>query len=223
MAATTDCKENKQCNDPPANGKKSELWRLLFAAEHLKFHESDDTTLPPPPPPPARQQDQTGESSTAIKVPTKFDILLGRDKASFRHVGNQHFRVIVGMHRERYQSCKSREEKGRVTSQVIRSIKESGGRFLRKNEETGYYEAANDEVAHEKVSHALRSAKDPTKKLPRKRKRSSTKPPTPEDEERYQFIMREQQKILQELLQEQDAFEVRGVPNMETMTASVKV
>ena len=124
-------------------------------------------------------------------VPSRLDVLCGRDKVAYSHVGNRRFRVIVSMNRERYQSCKPREAKTRITTEIIKSIRESGGRFLQKNETTGLYEDAGDDYAHEKVSHALRSAKDPKKKAPRKKRKVVRKPPTQEENRAFEFMYRD--------------------------------
>merc|ERR1711933_63850 len=34
----------------------------------------------------------------------KKDVLCGRDKITFSHCGNKRFRVVINMHRERYQN-----------------------------------------------------------------------------------------------------------------------
>jgi methyl coenzyme M reductase gamma subunit len=145
----------------------------------------------------------TGVSRKTMKnddmVPSMMDILCGRDKVSYSHVGNRRFRVIVEMNYQRYQKCTTREAKTRITDEIIEGIRECGGRFLRKNEDTGMYEDVGDEYAHEKVSHALRSAK-PKSTKPRKKRKSVKKPPTPQEDKTFEFIYREQQKIFQEML-----------------------
>ena len=138
-------------------------------------------------------------------VPGKLDILCGRDKVSYGHVGNRRFRVIVAINRERYQSSSSRDAKTRITDEIIKDIRQCGGRFLKLNEETNTYEDVGDEYAHEKVSHALRSAKDPKKKAPRKKRKVVRKPPTPQENRAFDFLYTEQQKIFQQLLAEQQA------------------
>lgn len=148
--------------------------------------------------------DANCHEKTSDIVPTNVDILLGRDKVSYSHVGNKRFRVVVAMNRERYQSCGSREAKSKITAEVIQSIRECNGRFLKLNPKTKTYEEVGNDVAHEKVSHALRSAKDPKTKAPRKkRKQIAPKPPTPQENKTFEFMFREQQKIFQQMLGEQ--------------------
>jgi hypothetical protein len=156
-------------------------------------------------------------------VPSNFDILLGRDKLSHSHPGNKRFRVVVAMNRERYQNCTSRDGKTCITGEVIASIKECGGRFLRKNNTTGLYEAVGNDVIHEKVSHALRSAKDPKKKAPRKKKKVVRKAPSPEENKTFHSLFQEQNKIFQQLLLEHSTVESANDMRNETWQSEVLV
>jgi hypothetical protein len=145
-------------------------------------------------------------SMSPSNSPTKFDVLLGREKESLNHVGNKRFRVMVALHRNQYQSSTTRVAKTCITTKLINDIHDCGGRFLKKNEITGEYEEVNHKEAHEKVSHALRQAKDPSaKKAPRKPRKVVRKPPTPQENKAFDFMFVEQQRIFQELLAEQYA------------------
>lgn len=99
----------------------------------------------------------------------KKDVLCGREKFSFGHCGNKRFRVVIDMHRDRYQNTTLKEEKTQIIMDIIRLIEESGGRFLKRSED--YHDCwcvAGFQCSREKVSHALRSNKH--------RKRKTTKP-----------------------------------------------
>jgi NDP-sugar pyrophosphorylase family protein len=104
---------------------------------------------------------------TIVLVPDKFDVLCGRDSESISHLGTKRFRTIIDMNRERYQNAKTRDDKYRITDETINAI---GGYFLRKDLKTNKWHDIGHHEAHEKVSHALRSAKDPKMKCPRKQK-----------------------------------------------------
>jgi len=92
------------------------------------------------------------------------DIICGRGQATHHHIGNKRFRQLIEMNRERYQTAKVRDYKTRVTLEIIELIRSCNGRFL-----SGELEEIHDEnVLREKVSHALRSAKDPNRKRIRK-------------------------------------------------------
>lgn len=132
-------------------------------------------------------------------VPGDYDVLCGRDKTSFCHTGNKRFRVIVAMNFERYQNCATREDKTIITEEILEGIRECGGRFLKLNKKTGEYNVVSSACAHEKVSHALRSAK-PKSNKPRKKRKIVHKPPTVEENEAFRFIYNEQQRIFREML-----------------------
>lgn len=88
-----------------------------------------------------------------------FDVLLGRDKTSHGNAGNKHFRKLVQKHRDEYQWAPMRKQKSKITRTVIESITSRGGRFLRYDPTTKTYEPISTVDCHEKVSHALRSAR----------------------------------------------------------------
>jgi hypothetical protein len=101
------------------------------------------------------------------------DVLFGRDKSAHHHPGNKRFRSIVQAYRETYQNATRRGEKNRITNDIIGLVRDHGGRFLRKYDETlatdtprrvgdcCWVEVKDSAVIYEKVSHALRSAKEP--------------------------------------------------------------
>jgi hypothetical protein len=130
-------------------------------------------------------------------VPTRYDVLCGRDHDSVSHVGNRRFRAIVAMNRERYQNAKSRDSKYRITDETINL---TGGRFLRKDPKTNMWDDIGHHEAHEKVSHALRSAKNPKKKCPRKQKTIVPENLTKEENLVYETLLSQQKRIFEELI-----------------------
>lgn len=93
-----------------------------------------------------------------IDTPQDFDILLGRGKTSFNHVGNRRFRVFIGLHLRRYMDASSRMEKTLVVNGVVEAIQEAGGRFLKQDSKTEKWFQVTPKMAREKVGHALRDA-----------------------------------------------------------------
>jgi hypothetical protein len=130
------------------------------------------------------------------------DVLCGRDKLSYAHVGNKRFRHIIAMNREAYQiAAPSRAEKTSITSETITMVRASGGRFLKFDETTGEFRELGEYYIHEKVSHALRSAKDPSRPCIKKRHElQKCHVPTPEEDALFQETWREQQRIFQSLV-----------------------
>jgi len=98
------------------------------------------------------------DTTQPIDEPMDFDILLGRGKTSFNHVGNRRFRVFIGLHLRRYMDAQSRMEKTLVVNSVVEAIQEAGGRFLKQDAKSKKWFQVNSKMAREKVGHALRDA-----------------------------------------------------------------
>jgi hypothetical protein len=91
-----------------------------------------------------------------IAVPRSIDVLMGREKLAFTHVGNGHYHYLIGEYQARYDACETRIEKTIIASALIMQVKENGGRFLlRKKGETNWSEAA-ESVVSERVTNAFR-------------------------------------------------------------------
>mmetsp|Transcript_29760 Transcript_29760/g.45109 ORF Transcript_29760/g.45109 Transcript_29760/m.45109 type:complete len:551 (-) Transcript_29760:311-1963(-) len=95
-------------------------------------------------------------SSAPIERPEDLDILLGRTKISFNHVGNRKFRVFIDKHLQRYMDAQSRMEKTLVVNSVVEAIQDGGGRFLKQDNKTKKWYKVSAKMAREKVGHALR-------------------------------------------------------------------
>ncbi|CAB9507083.1 expressed unknown protein [Seminavis robusta] len=95
------------------------------------------------------------------------DVLCGRSKASFNHVGNRRFRSIVSGALDEYHQATSKWAKSMVATKLVGMINADGGRFLKQRKDSGeeWFELSTQE-AKAKVSHAIRdaiAAKDKTK------------------------------------------------------------
>jgi len=155
---------------------------------------------------------------------TNKDVLCGRDKVSFSHCGNKRFRHIIEMYRERYQTAPVKDDKTKIIMEIVALIKNSGGRFLKrrinetKDEEIGIdrmsvqteedfssWYVIDEQCAHEKVSHALRSARDPNRKEKRKKRQSQQRSETEHHSEHFKNLLRFQGMIFQDLLKRYNA------------------
>ena len=148
---------------------------------------------------PSPSKAHTSPSKNPISV-TKLDVLCGRDKVSHAHEGNKRFRKIIEKHREDYQTAQNREKKTSITCKIIQVVQGNGGRFLKKNDSTEKWEVVTEVYAKEKVSHALRSAKDPNRPKVKKRRVIPKYIPTPREEEIFQAALRDQQRIFKSLI-----------------------
>jgi len=128
----------------------------------------------------------TGASSPEGLNPA--DIVCGRDKLSHSHEGNKRFRKIIQSYRRRYQTATRREEKTRITGEIVALVEKSGGRFLKTADDepattttTPTWVEVDAAGIHEKVSHALRSARDPNQIKTKRRRSDATQVPSPEE------------------------------------------
>ena len=136
------------------------------------------------------------------------DVLLGRDKRSHNHVGNKRFRELIHAFRQEYQDTRYRREKSRITQQIIDIIVSiRGGRFLKYDQKQNEWCAVGASEQYEKVSHALRSAREPTSRVlstKEKPTRQIAIPAKPENARTsFKKLMQEYQGLVQ-LLDDRD-------------------
>jgi hypothetical protein len=92
----------------------------------------------------------------SIDRPGPYDIICGRCRVSFHHVGNRRFRVTIALNLQQYKQAKSKREKSAVIVSILHMLQyEVGARFLKKSKKVGFVEIST-KLAHQKVGHALR-------------------------------------------------------------------
>ena len=115
---------------------------------------------------------------------------------------------MIVMKREAYQKALSQNERMSVIEDVITMVKESGGRFLRRNPKTGQLEELEDGSARELVQRAFQYvAKKVIPKIPERTQapmiRAVSEEKTSDDESRFQTILSDQRKIFQALMKKE--------------------
>lgn len=93
-------------------------------------------------------------TSPNIVVPKNADILLGRGRPFQEHAGNMRCNFVVMAAMDEYETV-SRNDKTGIAKQVIATIKDYGGRFLKQND--GVWEIVDDTEALRKISHSFRT------------------------------------------------------------------
>jgi hypothetical protein len=88
---------------------------------------------------------------------TGYNVLVGRHKLAFNHVGNRRFRVVVSMFLPRYLQNPSRKERSLLIMEIVETISRAGGHFLKQNKYQQLVEISEKEKRN-KVGHALRDA-----------------------------------------------------------------
>lgn len=116
-----------------------------------------------------------------------FEILLGKEKAVFNHLGNKRFRAIINHNVHRYVNSSKKSTKTKLVRKIHDAMQKEGFRFLKKENLSWRDIDAND--AREKVSHALR---DRVREIRRPTKRSKKS-----SEEVYPMII-SMAKVIQE-------------------------
>ena len=88
-----------------------------------------------------------------------YDVICGdRTKRTMDHVGNRRFHVIINMNQQRYSQTVKRNAKSMIVLSIVKSIRSSGGHFVKRNKKTGLWMEIGDQQAREKVGYALRDA-----------------------------------------------------------------
>ena len=143
------------------------------------------------------EYNQQCDDEDGVISPKRFDVMCGRDKISRAHVGNKRLRDIIEMIRERYQTAPSRDEKTRITCEIVSVVRSHrpGGRFLKINADTNKWDDVGDEYAREKVSHALRY---------RKKRKAAPTSHTDQESDVFATLLEDQQRIFRRLVDDQE-------------------
>jgi len=182
------------------HSNKSATGIVLPAAAHeIDFDVTDPPAEPVCPP----SDEPLVESLADVNT---YDVLCGRGGGTNSQIGNKRFRKLVQDFQPTYLLAR-RKEKPLLARTIVLIIRKRGGRFLRKDEETGMLFEVGDIKAEAKTSQALREGLDvrATKSATggkKKKKKSATSddkeespespksppksPPKPEEEEKTQ-------------------------------------
>jgi hypothetical protein len=94
-----------------------------------------------------------------IDAPRRFDVLFGKGKALREHTGNVRANHLVAMYRPKYEHA-DKYEKTDIAKHLVNIIHESGGRFLKFEENDGIWVEVGHGMAREKISHIFRNQRD---------------------------------------------------------------
>lgn len=143
-------KPHKSRKSSGANAAANML--LPKAAEEIDFEVTDPPMEPITPPSDEIACDSMGDVNT-------YDVLCGRGGGTNSQVGNRRFRKLVQEFQPTYLLAR-RKEKPLLARTIVLIIRKRGGRFLRKDEETGALYEVGDVKAEAKTSQALREGLD---------------------------------------------------------------
>jgi hypothetical protein len=139
-----------------------------------------------------------------------FDVLCGKDKETRDHSGNMNFRTMVQEYREVYQNA-ARGKKYEITCEFAAIIAKQGGRFLKFDANQNRWVPAEKDMVKEKISHALRSAKDPHRDRTRKKRKVVEKVYSDKEKSNLAALLRKQRSILERFKEEQQIPEINAI------------
>jgi hypothetical protein len=113
-------------------------------------------------------------SQKKIDEPTNLDILCGKDQLSTCHPGNRCFRAMVGYSVEEYEALSDMRERDKFFFEIVKSIRISGGRFLRRQSYDTGWEQVDRKVIKQKVRQAFRDVVMRRRKRPKRLKEGSS-------------------------------------------------
>lgn len=104
-------------------------------------------------------------NSSSAPLPEEFtpgddDVICGRGKKCYNHIGNERFRVRVLNMLDEYSQAKSKLDKSSVLSRVVDQVRQNSpkGGFVKQDSTTGRWFEVGDFLAREKTSQAFRDA-----------------------------------------------------------------
>jgi len=89
--------------------------------------------------------------------PNDFDVICGKGKKCYNHIGNQNFRKIIGNHLSSYLIVESKLEKSIIVSKIINFVRTQGG-FVKFDKKTKLWHEVGDSYARERVGQTIRDA-----------------------------------------------------------------
>lgn len=115
---------------------------------------------------PPMDQPHPLECVSFVVVPSRKDVCFGRGRAVMQQAGNIRFRKLLDAHRSRYEdSSSTKGEKSDIIREVVETILNSGGRFLKQETDGAAWSEVSFKESCIKVSHGFRNHKRPMTKL----------------------------------------------------------
>lgn len=120
----------------------------------------------------SKNKTKKNEGPVRVGIPGKFDVLCGQSRICASHTGNRRFQVLLDIYSPRYDDATSKQEKMTMTKEIVSSIHQAGGRFLKYKD--GQWEEISIVTARDKTSHALRTKVASWKRQQQEKKKGSS-------------------------------------------------
>ena len=98
-----------------------------------------------------RSNPGSSPTNQIVPKPLPTDVLFGRDKIMFNHVGNVRFRALIQGRAKEYEFAPQRRIKSSIVYEVVECVHAYGGRFLKP--ENGTWKIVSVNEAIQKVSY----------------------------------------------------------------------
>lgn len=131
-----------------SSGEASIHGAQLSILEELKRMTHQQTMKP------CKPEDWISESEI-----TDRDVICERGGKSNRHGGTKRYRGMIEKYKPEYQNLTAKIEKTNLSRKIIFQIQKDGGRFLKKDEQSGQYFVLSTVETTKKVSQAMREKK----------------------------------------------------------------
>ena len=97
--------------------------------------------------------------------PGAYDVVCGRGKGSYNRPGNKKFRALVATYIPQYMNARSKVDKSMILNSIIDKVRsftnpDTGrpAQFVKFSKKEGGWTEIGDDLAREKVGHAMREA-----------------------------------------------------------------
>lgn len=129
---------------------------------------SSSGSLPPPPLVSggggAPERNRSGARSPTGRVYVdeirEWDVLCGRGGRSNHHGGNKRYRHVISEMKMMYRTTEAKAVKTDLSRAIVEHVCNYGGRFIKRDEESGRYFVLTKAEARKKTSQALRETKE---------------------------------------------------------------
>ena len=138
-SGNADDKDNSNCMDQSDNNHSDDDITINMGNVDLEGTDS--------------QMSQTAVPEDLLQ---QWDIICGRDKSAFNHIGNRRFRMTMNLNLQRYIDAPTREDKTNLIKRLHAYLEdEIGYRFLKKADDATYVTMTEKQI-REKIGHSLR-------------------------------------------------------------------
>lgn len=73
----------------------------------------------------------TRNDPSSSREPTKYDVLCGRGRDCYEHLGNKIFRTMIDANLKLYMETETKHERGTIVSGIVDRIRKTSSSFLR--------------------------------------------------------------------------------------------